>query len=273
VGRTLEDFDDDRLIPAFGFGDSTTGDSSCFPFHEDGRPSVGVEEALSRYRELAQLVHLAGPTSFAPVIREAISIVQEQQSYHILLIIADGQVTDPSPTGETARAIIEASQYPLSIVMVGVGDGPWHTMEQYDDELPARRFDNFQFVEFTKLSRQSRGAKERGTETMEARFALAALMEIPDQYNYIKRAGLLDPASFPRLCHHQHLQAAAGSQGPQHPPRAPVTPIMTATPILDEGDHRAHHPAKGFATSAATSSMPPPSYRPTYTMVAPVAEW
>lgn len=196
IGHTLETFDDDRLIPAFGFGDSSTGDKACFPFLPDGRPSVGVDAVLQRYKELASSVSLAGPTSFAPVIQEAIKIVREEQSYHILVIIADGQVTDASPNGETARAIIEASNYPLSIVVVGVGDGPWHAMEHYDDELPERTFDNFQFVEWNAVKYGARQPTDT-PEALEARFALAALMEIPDQYAFIKQAGLLNPSLFP----------------------------------------------------------------------------
>merc|ERR1711988_536687 len=213
MGRTLEEFDDDKLIPAFGFGDSTTGDFSCFPFHAGARPSHGVAEALERYEELAQSVQFSGPTSFAPVIREAIRIVQEEKSYHILVIIADGQVTDASPSGETAQAIIEASHYPLSIVVVGVGDGPWGAMEEYDDQLTERVFDNFQFVDFNRVKIEAQAAHRGDTAgldaRMEARFALNALMEIPDQYSFIKDHGLLNTSSFPRLQHREEVMAPA----------------------------------------------------------------
>merc|ERR1711988_92287 len=193
IGRTLETFDDDKLIPAYGFGDSTTGNKKCFPFLPDAQPCFGIKEVLNQYKNLAAVAQLSGPTCFAPVIHEAIKVVREEQGYHILVIIADGQVTDPSPDGATARAIIEASHYPISIVVVGVGDGPWPAMEHYDDELPERQFDNFQFVEWNDIAT---ARQHQSQSAMEAQFALNALMEVPEQYAYIKKLGLLNSANF-----------------------------------------------------------------------------
>lgn len=180
LGRTLEPFDDDHLIPVFGFGDVVTTNRSVFPFFPD-RPCRRFAEVLQRYHELTPLIQLSGPTNFAPLIYQAIHIVKETKSFHILLIIADGQVVNEA---ETRAAIVEASNYPLSIVMVGVGDGPWDVQKEFDDKLPSRRFDNYQFVHFEEIIAKSKGEPE-------ASFAMHALMEVPDQFKLIRKLGLL----------------------------------------------------------------------------------
>jgi len=154
------------------------------------RPCQGVEEVLQKYEKIAKQVILAGPTSFAPLIYEAIRLVKLEQQYHILVIIADGKVD--ARKEETVAAIVAATDHPLSIIMVGVGDGPWETMEEFDDELPARKFDNFQFVEFNEI-KESAGAVSG--PKFESSFALAALMEIPDQYKMIRELNLMPTAA------------------------------------------------------------------------------
>ncbi|KAG8079132.1 hypothetical protein GUJ93_ZPchr0007g4460 [Zizania palustris] len=186
IGRTLSPFDDDNLIPCFGFGDASTHDHSVFSFYPENRSCHGFEEVLERYRKIVPHLNLSGPTSFAPLIYAAISVVENNNwQYHVLVIIADGQVTTTntkdgklSPQEQaTILAIVDASYYPLSIVMVGVGDGPWDAMKHFDDSIPDRAFDNFQFVNFTDIMSTSKDMPKK-----EAAFALAALMEIPSQY-------------------------------------------------------------------------------------------
>lgn len=182
IAEVLRDFDDDNLIPAYGFGDTRSKDRKVFSFQPGNAPCDGLGDCLGRYAAVARTALLSGPTSLAPLIRQAVSLVRETGEYHILLIVADGQV---DRLEETVDAIVEASNYPLSIVMIGVGDGPWDTMEEFDDGLPARRFDNFQFVDFNSICEQYPKDK-RGPA-----FATHALMEVPDQYKAVKELGLL----------------------------------------------------------------------------------
>lgn len=180
VGRTLAPFDDDNLIPVFGFGDSTTTDRSVFPFFAD-RPARGFEEVLARYPHIVAAARMSGPTNFAPAIEAAIQVVKASKQYHILVIIADGQVTNRA---HTEAAIVRASAFPLSIVIVGVGDGPWDVMTDFDDALAARKFDNLQFVNATACF-------EANPDNPDVAFAVAALMEVPEQYLAIRKLGLL----------------------------------------------------------------------------------
>ncbi|XP_019152587.1 PREDICTED: E3 ubiquitin-protein ligase RGLG2 [Ipomoea nil] len=196
IGKTLAPLDEDNLIPCFGFGDVGTHDQQVFSFHSHHSPCHGFEEVLACYRNNVSNLKLSGPTSYGPVIDAAIDVVEKSGGqFHVLVIIADGQVTrsvntrdtELSPQEErTISSIVDASMYPLSIVLVGVGDGPWEDMKNFDDRIPTRQFDNFQFVNFTAIMSTYRTDSEK-----ETRFALAALMEIPIQYQAAKEFGLL----------------------------------------------------------------------------------
>jgi E3 ubiquitin-protein ligase RGLG len=91
IGKTLAAFDEDNLIPCFGFGDgiylkvlstqklcnfvcglkcanghysdimaASTHDQDVFSFYPDERICNGFEEVLSRYREIVPNIRLAG---------------------------------------------------------------------------------------------------------------------------------------------------------------------------------------------------------------------
>lgn len=246
IASTLEAFDDDKLYPAYGFGDATTKDRHVFSFYRDDRPCDGLPELLARYEQLAQNVQLSGPSSFAPAVYQAMKVVVDSGfQYHILLIIADGQVTQLGPD---VAAIVAASRLPLSIVMVGVGDGPWDQMMEFDDALLDSQFDNFQFVNFMEVMAQTEGQPR---EMREAAFALQALMEVPDQYQAICTLNLMHarqeadlsqwapPLPPPDCVPHSRLQQrldgiASGAPMPppqfQAPPRAPPPPPFSQPP-------------------------------------------
>ncbi|MQL67651.1 hypothetical protein F6Q10_35160, partial [Streptomyces vinaceus] len=58
--------------------------------------------------------------------------------------------------------------------------------KKLDDNIPARDFDNFQFVNFTEIMAKNVPQAQKETE-----FALSALMEIPSQYKATMELSLL----------------------------------------------------------------------------------
>lgn len=193
-----------QCIHAYGFGDTQTKDKSTFPLNPSYVPCSSFAEVQKYYRHAVDRVVLDGPTSYVPIIKKAIEIVEETDNkFHVLVIIADGQFVDEGPTAE---AIVEASKHPLSIVVIGVGDGPWWLLKRFDDWLPQRAFDNFQFVEYNKV------LKEAGSKRGEAAFALQMLMEIPDQYKAVIELGYCERPP-PRDPIEKHLRMTYGPNG------------------------------------------------------------
>uniref|UniRef100_A0A1I7TYZ7 VWFA domain-containing protein n=1 Tax=Caenorhabditis tropicalis TaxID=1561998 RepID=A0A1I7TYZ7_9PELO len=189
LGRTLAPFAGHEKLGVYGFGDATTGDWSVFNLKGKG-DCESLDEVLNVYNTVTPGVALSGPTNFAPLIYQAMEICQKSRDYHILVIIADGQVTNERAT---RRAIVQACKHPLSIIVVGVGDGPWDMMRVFDESLPKRPWDNFHFVEFHDIIKKS-----TSIEDGDVKVAVQSLLEIPDQYRCICELGLLDRSIPPR---------------------------------------------------------------------------
>ena len=180
-------------------------------------------QVLQVYNEVVRRVTLSGPSSLAPIIRKAVNIVRQTCKYHILVIITDGQITQES---ETVKAVIEASEVPLSIIAVGVGDGPWNTLERFDARLPYRKFDNFRFVDYNRTAAK--------TKCPDMAFALQALMEIPDQYKRIKELGYLEKYRLRR----KEQKTAEGSCSPNPQCSTKSSPIR----FVEGVRHRSSNP-------------------------------
>uniref|UniRef100_A0A673Y3X1 Copine III n=1 Tax=Salmo trutta TaxID=8032 RepID=A0A673Y3X1_SALTR len=186
VGMVIQDYDSDKMFPAFGFGAQippTWQVSHEFPlnFNPANPFCAGIEGVVEAYRVCLPQVKLYGPTNFSPIInhvaRFAMQATQQKTAsqYFVLLIITDGVITD---LDQTRSAIVNASRLPMSIIIIGVGGADFTAMEFLDGddgrlraptgETAAR--DIVQFVPFRQFQNAPREA-----------LAQSVLAELPGQ--------------------------------------------------------------------------------------------
>ncbi|XWS57854.1 hypothetical protein CRYUN_Cryun09bG0209300 [Craigia yunnanensis] len=137
VGEVIQFYDSDRRFPAWGFGGRTYDGTLSHCFNLNGMDAYeveGVQGIMAAYASALHNVTLAGPTLFSHVINTAAQMAGQATSkditkYFVLLIITDGVLTDIQ---ETIDALVRASDLPLSILIVGVGDADFKQMEILD---------------------------------------------------------------------------------------------------------------------------------------------
>uniref|UniRef100_A0A3B4VD70 Copine 4 n=1 Tax=Seriola dumerili TaxID=41447 RepID=A0A3B4VD70_SERDU len=166
VGEICQDYDSDKMFPAFGFGAQIPPDYK------------GVVEA---YQACLPKLQLYGPTNIAPIIQKVANSAsqevhtKEAMQYFILLILTDGVITDMADTRE---AIVQASHLPMSVIIVGVGNADFSDMQMLDGDdgilrspkgEPVLR-DIVQFVPFRNFKHASPAA-----------LAKSVLAEVPNQ--------------------------------------------------------------------------------------------
>ncbi|XP_029989631.1 copine-9-like [Sphaeramia orbicularis] len=198
VGEIIQDYDSDKLFPAYGFGAKLPPDgkiSHAFPLNSntENPNCVAIEGVLEAYFQSLRTVQLYGPTNFAPVISQVARCaaeVTDGSQYFVLLMITDGVISDMAQTKE---AVVNAASLPMSIIIVGVGPAEFDAMEELDgDEVRVSsrgRFaerDIVQFVPFRDYIDRS------GNQVLSmARLAKDVLAEIPDQLlSFMKSRGI-----------------------------------------------------------------------------------
>ncbi|XP_068933798.1 copine-1 isoform X7 [Petaurus breviceps papuanus] len=196
VGCVVQDYDTDKLFPAFGFGAQVPPDwqvshEFALNFNSSNPYCSGIQGIVDAYRQALPQVRLYGPTNFAPIInhvaRFATQAAQQGTAlqYFVLLLLTDGAVSDIEATKE---AVVWASHLPMSIIIVGVGGADFTAMVELDGDggpLRARSGetvarDVVQFVPFRQFQNAPREA-----------LAQAVLAEVPRQLvSYYKAKGL-----------------------------------------------------------------------------------
>ena len=75
-----------------------------------------------------------GPTNFSPCLSTVVEYVKSrlhEPIYHIYLILTDGAIHDMQ---ETKDLVVEGSNLPLSIIIVGLGTADFSKMEELDGD-------------------------------------------------------------------------------------------------------------------------------------------
>lgn len=198
VGDIVQDYDTDKMFPAYGFGARLPPHgqvSHLFPinFNQQNPYCNGIGGVMEAYQSCIRKVQLYGPTNFSPIIRsvsEMAARVTDASEYYVLLMITDGVISDMAATKE---AIVHAARLPMSIIIVGVGNDDFEAMEELDGDtvrlsyrgVQAER-DIVQFVPFRDYI-----AGGRNQVLSQARLAKDVLQEIPDQFvDYMKKRNL-----------------------------------------------------------------------------------
>ena len=125
------------------------------------------------------------------------SMYNFSSNYHVLLLITDGIISDLE---ETKKAIVIAANYPISIIIIGVGSSDFYAMEELDgDDVRVSYngvFATRDIVQFVSL--RDFVMSTRGEVNCRAKLAEEVLREIPDQVSeFMRMAGLKpnDPVS------------------------------------------------------------------------------
>ncbi|CAL6009914.1 Phospholipid-binding_copine family protein [Hexamita inflata] len=124
-------------------------------FYSDGvkvKKSVTYDQILPTYDKYAQLFNQEAPEFFqqsgsdiSSVIYDCIESSVLSGQFVVLILLTDGDLFD---CGEARQAVVDASYFPMSIAALGIGNGPFDSIQVFDNKIYDRMFDNFCFHHF-----------------------------------------------------------------------------------------------------------------------------
>ena len=122
----------------YGFGADINHEfKEIFNINGTDDPGIeGLENIIAEYKKTVNNVEFSGGTYFAPIVQEIKKKLEDNNdkttiNYNILLIISDGKIFD---IGETIDNIIEASKFPISFIIIGIGDNVSDDMKKLNGE-------------------------------------------------------------------------------------------------------------------------------------------
>ena len=139
VGKILEDYSLKKLFQVYGFGASLPEGTVSHHFAINDHPLNAycqeVGGVLAAYKSCLNKVKLHEAAKFSPSINhlaQEAKIYVDGNQYFILMIVSDGIIIDLE---ETKSAIVDASFLPISIIIVGVGNGDFSAMKELDGDV------------------------------------------------------------------------------------------------------------------------------------------
>ena len=149
-GDIVSAYDKEQSFPVFAFGfnfinetlNNFEGKYTDFNYPincNTENPAIKyIDGVLQEYRNFITKIHLAGPTYFSPMINDLIFEVEREieegqlYNYHIIMILTDGMIDDMA---ETKDSLVAASFLPISVIIIGIGNGDFTKMDILDADV------------------------------------------------------------------------------------------------------------------------------------------
>ena len=169
-GDIIENYNKNQLFSIYGFGGKLPGEkivNQCFALNGNNeKPEIkSIENVLITYRNILPVIKLCDYGLLSPIIMEINNKVKEEikenknKFYNILIILTCGNIKDEK---ETINNIVESSFLPISIIIVGIGNGDFRNMDllEENDDLLIDSYNrkcnrnNIKFIRFDKYLNQ-----------------------------------------------------------------------------------------------------------------------